>query len=523
MNFLKSIFLKNLSLINYLIIFLFFLYAIILTSYHYDGHHVGLIYSNSIDFINGKLPYKEIFIQYGILTTIINSIILIFFQEKIFFIIFFNSIFYTLAIIFISKTIKNFTNLNFAFLGTILILFNHPVPWLPWSNYIAFFFISLSLYFLSKTKKNYFLIGLILSMCILTRQDFLIPILFTFIFFCIFFYFLNKNYFIKKITFFIIGFFIPILIFLIYLKFFNIYHYWLAYFSLPQIYLNKYEITAIRLIIDFIIFFSSEAFFSFIVVPQYFLISLILTFNSIILILILIKKIEVKNEILFILIFGIFLSALSLKIELFRLYTSVIIGLIGLLYSIYQFKDSNLKKNLLILLFLPSFFSICFYPMGNNKSFNQINFSKSDVIINYEKFSYNNWPQKKIETINVIFDISTKCKVEYLENLSWDTLYSTIGDYDRIKKTPWAQFVKKNFEFTDYVENIKNPDKSFIELINTEINNSNIILLISENNHVYKNKYINIHPNYNVIEINESNIIGKPKILRIYYPNKCIV
>ena len=102
-------------------------------------------------------------------------------------------------------------------------------------------------------------------------------------------------------------------------------------------------------------------------------------------------------------------------------------------------------------------------------------------------------------------------------------LYSTIGDYDRIKKTPWAQFVKKNFEFTDFVENIKNPNNSFIDLINAEINNSNIILLISENNHVYKNKYINIHPNYNVIEINEANTIGKPKILRIYYPIKCII
>ena len=161
--------------------------------------------------------------------------------------------------------------------------------------------------------------------------------------------------------------------------------------------------------------------------------------------------------------------------------------------------------------------------MGNYKSFNQINFSTSDEVIKYEKFSYNKWPQKKIETINVIFDISKKCKVEYLENLTWDTLYSTIGDYERIKKTPWAQFEKKNFELTDFIENIKNPNNSFIELINTEINNSNIILLISENNHIYKNEYINIPTNYNVIQINESDTIGKPKILRIYYPNKCII
>ena len=43
------------------------------------------MYSNSIDLINGKLPYKEIFIQYGILTTLIHALILIIFDQKFFF------------------------------------------------------------------------------------------------------------------------------------------------------------------------------------------------------------------------------------------------------------------------------------------------------------------------------------------------------------------------------------------------------------------------------------------------------
>ena len=84
MNSFRSIFFKNLSLINLLTILIFFTYSIIVIRYQYDGHHIGLIYSNSIDLLNGKLPYKEIFIQYGILTTIINSIILSIFDTKIF-------------------------------------------------------------------------------------------------------------------------------------------------------------------------------------------------------------------------------------------------------------------------------------------------------------------------------------------------------------------------------------------------------------------------------------------------------
>ena len=71
------------------------------------------------------------------------------------------------------------------------------------------------------------------------------------------------------------------------------------------------------------------------------------------------------------------------------------------------------------------------------------------------------------------------------------------------------------------IENIKNPNLSFINLINNEIEDSNIILLITGNNNHYKKDKINLGSNYNMIEIDENNIKGKPQILRIYFPNKC--
>ena len=150
MNFLKSIILKNLSLLTYFILIFFFLYSILILRYSVDGHHIGLMYSNSIDLINGKLPYKEIFIQYGFLTTLIHALILIIFDQKIFFLSLVNSFFYFFTIFFICKTIENLTSKKIAFLGLILILFNHPIPWLPWSNYLAFLFISISLFIFTK-------------------------------------------------------------------------------------------------------------------------------------------------------------------------------------------------------------------------------------------------------------------------------------------------------------------------------------------------------------------------------------
>ena len=523
MNFFRLLFYKNLPLINYLVIFLFFIYSIFISRYHYDGHHIGLIYSNSLDLINGKLPYKEIFIQYGILTTIINSLILLIFDNKIFFIILFNSVFYSLGVLFISKTIKNFTHNKLALLSSVLILFNHPIPWLPWSNYIAFFFISVSLFLLSKDKKNYFIIGVLFGSSILSRQDFFYPILFTFIFFCLIFFFQNNKFHLKKNTFSIFGLLIPLSIFMLYLFSVNLLDYWINYLSLPNIYLEIYETTVSNLIEEYIIFFISESFFSFIIIPQYFLISIILIFNTIILFLFFLKKIKINKEILFILLIGNFLSAVSLKIELFRLYTSVIFGLIALLYFINNIKNSDLKRKLILLLLLPSIFSFCFYPMGNNSSFKKINFNVSNLKINNDNFDYLIIHEQKIKIINTINDLKKKCDVDYLENLTFDTMYSTVGNFDRIRAYPYASFKKLNFKKIDMIENIKNPNLSFIDLINKEIKSSNIILLITGNNNFYKKDKIDLGFNYNMIKIDENNVKGKPQILRIYFPNKCII
>ena len=199
MNSLRLIFFKNLSLINIFTILIFLIFSVIVIRYQYDGHHIGLIYSNSIDLLNGKLPYKEIFIQYGILTTIINSIILLIFDGKIFFISFFNTIFYSLGVLYLSKTVNNFTNLKFSFLSTVIILCNHPVPWLPWPNYIAFFFISISFYLISLNNKNYFLIGFFLSLSNLTRQDLFIPIVLSILIFSFIYFSLQEELRLKTI------------------------------------------------------------------------------------------------------------------------------------------------------------------------------------------------------------------------------------------------------------------------------------------------------------------------------------
>ena len=122
------------------LILIFFFYSAYIFLYAYDGHHHGLIYSNAKDLIEGRAPYKEIFIQYGLLTTLIHSSIILIFGENIYYINLINILIYSLSIFLIYKVTEKLVNSFYGLLAVLLILANHPIPWLPWSNYISFFF-----------------------------------------------------------------------------------------------------------------------------------------------------------------------------------------------------------------------------------------------------------------------------------------------------------------------------------------------------------------------------------------------
>ena len=512
----------NLNIINYLLISFFFLYSVYVVKHHYDGHHIGLVYSNAIDLINGKIPYKEIFIQYGFLTTLIHSLILLLFDNKLFFISVSSVFFYTTSILLISLSVKKLINSNYALMTSAIILFNHPIAFLPWPNYIVFFFISLSIFLISKKNINYFLISFFLSLATLSRQEIIIPIFLSFFILSLFNLNKIKKKFINNFLKLFLGFIIPIIFFLIYLFYFKIFFYWKSYLSIPIFYLEFYEKNFFDLILNYVIFFSTKSFFNFIITPQYLLISFILFFNSSLILMKIFKKIEIQNDILYISILSILLSSASLQLEIFRLYTSVIIGLIPLLFYLNKIKDQNLKINLNKLLILPSIFAFFFYPFGNNSTFNKNYLKNSNTNLINKNYSFYNWPANKINTINLITEITNNCEVKYLDNLTFDSLYSTIGNFDRISILPYASSSLKHSKFHNYINSFKNPENSFVNKINSEIENENIILLINKKNHIYKSDKIRSSTSYNVVKINESNIFGKPNYLNIFLPKKCL-
>ena len=109
-------------------------------SYIFDGGHHGSILLNGLDLINDKIPYKEIFLQYGFLNAVINSIFLNLFNHDILAIYITTSSFYFISIFLIALLSKEFNNYYALIFSIVICILNHPIPEYPWPNYTAFFF-----------------------------------------------------------------------------------------------------------------------------------------------------------------------------------------------------------------------------------------------------------------------------------------------------------------------------------------------------------------------------------------------
>ena len=72
---------KNLILLS-IVPFFSLINSILQAQYEYDGFHWGLVLYTADSLNLGLLPYKEVFVHYGILTSKINAIILKIFSNN---------------------------------------------------------------------------------------------------------------------------------------------------------------------------------------------------------------------------------------------------------------------------------------------------------------------------------------------------------------------------------------------------------------------------------------------------------
>ena len=117
-----------------------FFLSVYYSQFHYDGHHFGLVYDNAKDLIDGKKPYKEIFLLYGIGTALMHSLALKLFGLNIQSLMIFTSIIYSLSLTLIFLISNKLLDKKSSFIIIFLIFLIHPVVVYPWANYLVFFF-----------------------------------------------------------------------------------------------------------------------------------------------------------------------------------------------------------------------------------------------------------------------------------------------------------------------------------------------------------------------------------------------
>ena len=488
----KSFFLKekNLLILIFLVIIFYFLNSVIF-SRNIFSNHILLLFNEADQLLNAKVPYEEINVLYGIGTPLVNAFSLFVFGRNAFSIFLITNIFYFLSIFFILLICLR---LKFSLLDNlffILILINiHPAPELPWSSYLSFFPIVLSLYFILKKERNsYFLSGFCLALACLIRETVLLSagIIFFYIIFESFFF---KEKIFKHLKFYILGFFIPLAVFIIYMLVSSNYLIWkeLVYplykwQSLINIgYYIKSDLSPLR---KFYIFFLApyrEIFLTFIKSIQYFWINWLLIFISYFCcLLIFYKRVinkkwaedeVIKNRVGIISVYSLSLILQNIHIPaLSKIASGSIIALVisyYLLNKIIQNKKIRISiyTIVIILLFfyskgvfpeakisgLDKFYKESFVNIKNNFNYffdNQKNFDKETRIIEFRNMNYDQSTHKFYDSFREVCKKIKKNKgIVYSDNQTffWELPYFCDTKPKYYYALTLTDFIKENFK-----------------------------------------------------------------------------
>jgi hypothetical protein len=210
--------------------------------YTLDPHHWGLMLSNAKDLWFGNLPYQEIFIQYGILTTIIQAVAFGL-SPHLLSGIAAAALCYAIGLWFVYRIAQHVLlyEKSALYLITGLVLF-HPIAIYPWANYIAFPFLMAGLYGLLQSHYSSsinLLSGFSFGLSVLARETLAPAVCLLILFSAVYDLIYQKHtaslY--RRIGCQIIGFLIPIMLFFLYLWHHHLYEYWkLLAIELPKIY-----------------------------------------------------------------------------------------------------------------------------------------------------------------------------------------------------------------------------------------------------------------------------------------------
>ena len=183
------------DLIFLLLIFVFvFKLSSIYSEYYSDLHHWGFIAQNSLDYINGRSLFKEVFVHHGIGNFIIYDLINYFNKINFTSIGLITCIVYYLNLIILYLIIKKVLNSYAAIIAISLIFFVHPFILYPWPDYMAG--LSLSIFFyLTLFNRNLFLIcGFFLFLSVIFRSTYIVNIMISVVFYFSYVCFNKKLY-----------------------------------------------------------------------------------------------------------------------------------------------------------------------------------------------------------------------------------------------------------------------------------------------------------------------------------------
>lgn len=152
------------KIIFYIAIFFSAILSFIEASQFLDTHHDILIFLNSLFMYEGLIPYKEFYVQYGVIQPFITSILFhltgvnLFTQNIVIIISYSTFIFYNYKIVDII-----IDNKNIAILYALTLIALEPFIIMPWPNYMLGAFSAIGLYYVIlyvvKDNLNYLFIG----------------------------------------------------------------------------------------------------------------------------------------------------------------------------------------------------------------------------------------------------------------------------------------------------------------------------------------------------------------------------